>query len=92
MTAPSRATQSVARYGAVTDDERRCCRVTAAKSLSEKDPADPGRPPNIGSAGGGRSRPSYQEAAGATERGRDYRGGSGRGEARQVGGGDLIHK
>lgn len=42
MTAPSRATQSVARYEAVTDDARRCCRVTAAKSLREKDPADPG--------------------------------------------------
>lgn len=42
VTAPGRATLSVARIGAVTDDARRCCRVTAAESLSEKDPADPG--------------------------------------------------
>lgn len=42
MTAPGRATQSVSRLGAVTDDARRCCRVTAAESLCEKDPADPG--------------------------------------------------
>lgn len=42
VTAPGRATQSVARVRAVTDDARRCRLVPAAKSLSEKDPADPG--------------------------------------------------
>lgn len=41
-TAPGRATQSVARVGAVTDDARRGCRVTAAMSLSKKDPDYPG--------------------------------------------------
>lgn len=40
-TAPGRATQSVARIGAVTDDARRGCRVTAAMSLSKKNPDYP---------------------------------------------------
>lgn len=67
VTAPGRATQSVARIGAVTDDARRRCRVTAAKSLSEKDPVDPrahGHWFRIGGSGGG-----YQEVAGPPEEG-----------------------
>lgn len=68
VTAPGRATQSVARVGAVTDDARRCCRVTAAKSLCEKDPADAGADRHWFRLGGGGGRWTTRKRRGHLKR------------------------
>lgn len=81
VTAPGRATQSVARIRAVTDDARRCRLVPAAKSLSEKDPADPGADGHWFRLG----KQGHQEVTRPPEEGGARKVAKKVGEARQVG-------